>query len=315
MAQISEVNFPVLPEGLITRPTLFWKYASDFKGKTDCNISYQTSGMNWTAEYVGLISADDKELDISGWASINNQSGKTYTDATLKLIAGDINRATQEIRGGRTYKAMTASMDFKSKGFEEKSFFEYHMYTLPRKATLANKENKQISLFEPAQTKAEKIFLYKPDFNPKKVEVALKFKNSKEFGLGMPLPAGRFRLFKADDDGSKILLGEDKIDHTPKDEKVRIKVGYAFDLTPEYTIANMKRISSQVEEQDFEITLKNHKDENVTIEIEKKLYGFWEIIEADFEFDKKDANTIKFKANIAKNGSKTLKFKVRFDHR
>ncbi len=315
MNQITEVNFPVLPEGLITRPTLFWKYASDFKGKADCNISYQTSGMNWTAEYVGLLSADDSELDISGWASINNQSGKRYTDATLKLIAGEINRANANTRGRRAEKVMySTSMDV-SAGFEEKSFFEYRMYTLPRKATLADKENKQISLFEPAQTKAEKIFLYKPDINPKKVEVALKFTNSKEFGLGMPLPAGRFRLFKADDDGSKILLGEDRIDHTPKDEDVTIKVGYAFDLTAEQKMLNQKRISSNTNEQEFEILLKNHKDEDVTIVVEKKFYGYWEIVDADFAFKKKDANTIKFKQKIEKNGSKTLKFTVRFTNR
>lgn len=314
MNQITEVNFPVLPEGLITRPTLFWQYLSDFKGTADCNISYQTSGMNWTAEFVGLLSADDKELDISGWASIHNQSGKTYKDATLKLIAGDINRVQGAKYRSPSMKMMTTSMDAAA-GFEEKSFFEYHMYTLPRKATVADKENKQISLFEPAKTSAKKIFLYKPDVNPNKVEVALKFTNSKEFGLGMPLPAGRFRLFKADDDGSKILLGEDRIDHTPKDENVSIKVGYAFDLSAEQKVMGKKRISSNVEDQEFEIILKNHKDTDVTIEIEKKLHGYWEIIEADFEFDKKDASTIRFKQKIEKNGSKTIKFKVRFSYR
>ncbi len=315
MNQITEVNFPVLPEGLITRPTLFWKYSSDFKGKADCNISYQTGGMNWSAEYVGLISSDDKELDISGWASINNQSGKTYNDATLKLIAGDINRAQQSRRPNPPMKMMTTAMDMESSGFEEKSFFEYHMYTLPRKATLSNNENKQISLFKPASTKAKKIFLYKPEVDNKKVEVALKFRNSKEFGLGMPLPAGRFRLFKADDDGSKILLGEDRISHTPKDEDVTIKVGYAFDLKAEHKLVNQNRVSKQVDEQEFEITLKNHKDEDVTIEIEKKLYGYWEITSSDFKYVKKDASTIKFSLNVTKNGSKTAKFIVRYTRR
>ncbi len=314
MNQITEVNFPVLPEGLITRPTLFWKYQSDFNGKADCNISYQTSGMNWSAEYIGLLSGDDTKLDISGWASINNQSGKTYKDATLKLIAGDINRASANIISKRLEKVFSTSVDA-SAGFKEKSFFEYHMYTLPRKATLSDKENKQISLFEPAQTKAEKIFLYKPDINPKKVEVALKFKNSKEFGLGMPLPAGRFRLFKADDDGSKILLGEDRIEHTPKDEDVTIKIGYAFDLTAEQKLVNKKRLTSNAEEQEYEIVLKNHKDEDVTIVTEKKLRGYWEIVDANFEFEKKDASTIRFTQKIAKNGSKTLKFTVRFSYR
>ena len=314
MDQITAVNFPELPDGLITRPTLFWQYNSDFSGKIDCNISYQTSGIGWEAEYVGLLSSDEKTLDINGWASIHNQSGKTYSDATLKLIAGDINRINDNQIRYQAMKSMTASMD-ESAGFEEKSFFEYHMYTLPRKATIADKEDKQISLFEPAQTESKKVFIYKPDMNPTKVEVALTFKNSKEFGLGMPLPAGRFRLFKADDDGSKILLGEDKIEHTPKDEKVSIKVGYAFDLTPEQKVTNNKRLSPNTDEQEFEITLTNHKDETVTILTEKKLYGFWEIVSADFEYTKKDANTIQFEQNIEKNGSKTLKFTVRFNRR
>jgi len=315
MDHIAEVNFPVLPDGLITRPTLFWQYSSDFKGKADCNISYQTRGMNWSAEYVGLLSSDDKELDMSGWASINNNSGKTYKEATLKLIAGDINRADVNIRGGRVEKMSLSGIVSIPQGFEEKSFFEYHMYTLPRKATLADKENKQISLFEPAQSNVEKIFLYKPESNPKKVEVALKFKNSEESGLGMPLPAGRFRLFKEDDDGSKILLGEDRIDHTPKDEDVTVKVGFAFDITPEQILENNRRLSNNSHEQDFKIVLKNHKDEDVTIITEKKLYGYWEIVDADFEYEKKDASTIRFSEKIAKNGSKTFKFTVRYTNR
>lgn len=315
LGQIVEVNFPVLPEGLITRPTLFWKYNSDFSGKAEGNISYQTSGMNWNAEYVGLLTDDDKNLDLTGWASINNQSGKTYKDATLKLIAGDIHRATSESLQRRPMMKSMAMDAAVGESFEEKQFFEYHMYTLPRKATVADKENKQISLFEPASTSVDKIFLYRPDVNAKKVEVAIKFKNSKESGLGMPLPAGRVRLFKADTDGTKILLGEDRIDHTPKDEKVSIKVGYAFDITADYKMVSQKRISDKVEEQEYEITLNNRKDTDVEVEIEKKLYGFWEIITPGFEYEKKDASTITFKQKIEQNGSKTVNFKVRFSYR
>ena len=314
LGQVTEVAFPVLPEGLITRPTLFWKYLSDFSGETTGNFSYQTAGMNWNAEYVGLLSEDDKNLNLSGWASINNQSGKSYSDAKLKLIAGEINRADDVfIRGGRAKS--TAYLAEDASGFQEKAFFEYHMYTLPRKATLADKEQKQISLFEPASTTVEKVYLYKPDTNPKNVDVAIKFVNSEATGLGMPLPAGRVRLFKADTDGMKILLGEERIDHTPKDEKLSLKVGTAFDITAEYAVKDQLRVSSKIEDQTFEITLNNRKDTDITVEIEKKLYGFWEIIEADFEFEKKDATTILFKQKLTKNGSKTVNFKVRFSYR
>ena len=309
---ITDINFPRLPEGLITRPTLFWLYTSDFDGQLNCRVSYQTSGMTWTAEYVGVLSSDEKNLDLSGWSSINNTSGKTYIDATLKLVAGDIHRVRRE-KPSRFLKTFAAAeIDVSGKGFEEKAFFEYHLYTLPRKTTLANKEIKQISLFEPAEADVEKVFIYKPERNPKNVEVALKFLNSEKTGLGLPLPAGRVRLFKADDDGSLILLGEDWIEHTPKDEELNLKVGHAFDIAAEERLMDQTRISKQVEDRDYEIELRNRKTEAVTIKVEKKLYGFWEIVESNFEYTKKDAGTLLFEIPVGAGETVILKFKVRF---
>ena len=194
LEQVVNANFPELPEGLITRPTLFWLYNSDFSGTADCRVSYQTGGMSWTAEYVGILSEDEKALNLTGWSSINNQSGATYKDATLKLIAGDIHRAAQE-RPSRKSGAMgmEAALLAPSAGFEEKEFFEYHLYTLPRKATVANNEIKQIALFDPASTTVDKEYYYQPDQNNKKVKVTIEFKNARENGLGIPLPAGRTR--------------------------------------------------------------------------------------------------------------------------
>ncbi|GAI17427.1 unnamed protein product [marine sediment metagenome] len=140
-------------------------------------------------------------------------------------------------------------------GFEEKEFFEYHLYTLPRKVTVADKEIKQISLFEPASTPVEKVYLYQPDRNPRQVKVTVEFRNSRETGLGMPLPAGRIRLFKADDDGAMILLGEDRIRHTPKDEELKVTVGYAFDIAAEEKLIDQVRISSRVDEREWNTTL------------------------------------------------------------
>jgi len=311
LANVTEVNFPSLPEGLITRPTLFWLYTSDFDGQLDCRVSYQTTGMIWTAEYVGVLSSNEKMLDLSGWSSINNTSGKTYTDATLKLVAGDIHRAQAEPPRG-LMKTFAAAGEAMAKGFEEKAFFEYHLYTLPRKTTLADKEMKQISLFEPAETTVEKVFIYKPERNPKNVEVALKFQNSAQAGLGLPLPAGRVRLFKADDDGSLILLGEDWIEHTPKDEELSLKVGYAFDIAAEERLMDQTRISKQVEERDYEIELRNRKEQAITVAVEKKLYGFWEVIEANFAYTKKDANTLLFEIPVGAGEMVVLKYKVRF---
>ncbi len=313
LANITEVNFPTLPEGLITRPTLFWLYTSDFAGPVECRVSYQTSGMTWTAEYVGVLSSDEKKLHLSGWSSITNTSGKTYRDATLKLIAGEIHRARQE-QPSRLMKMAAAEMA-SGKGFEEKAFFEYHLYTLPRKVTLADKELKQISLFEPAKTDVEKVFVYRPDRNAKNVEVALKFKNSKASGLGLPLPAGRVRLFKADDDGSLILLGEDRIEHTPKDEELNLKVGYAFDIAAEERLMNQTRISKQVEEREYEVELRNHKTEAVTIRVEKKLYGYWTIVSSNYEYTKKDASTVYFDIPVNADETVTLKYTVRFEYK
>jgi hypothetical protein len=311
LSNIVEVNFPSLPEGLITRPTLFWLYSSDYEGELDCRVGYQTSGLNWSAEYVGVLSSDEKKLDLSGWASINNTSGKTYTDATLKLVAGDIHRARPK-KPPRFMKGLEVAGMASAEGFQEKAFFEYHLYTLPRSATLANNEIKQISLFEPATATVEKVFVYEPERNPTNVEVAIKFRNSTETGLGMPLPAGRVRLFKADDDGSLILLGEDMIEHTPKDEELNIKVGYAFDIAAEERLVDQTRISQQVEERTYEIELRNRKEQDVTIEVQKKLYGFWEVIDSSFPYARKDAYTLKFEIPVAAGETVVVKFKVRF---
>ena len=314
LSHVVEVNFPSLPDGLITRPTLFWKYDSDFSGEALCEVSYQTSGISWSAEYVGLLNSEETQLDLSGWAAINNSSGKTYKDAKLKLVAGDIHRAQQYERvvlDGYARKTLSAA----APGFQEKVFFEYHLYTLPRKATVADKEIKQISLFEPASAKVKKVFVYEPERNPKQVQVKLRFKNTPETGLGMPLPAGRIRIFKADDDGSRILLGEDRIKHTPINEELNITVGNAFDIAAEERIMNQNRISQKIEDRDMEIEIRNRKAEAVTIEVVKKLYGFWEILESDFEYEKKDANTIQFEIKAKANEKVLVKYKVRYNYR
>ena len=312
--KIIEVNFPALPEGLITRPTLFWLYRSDQSGALEARVGYQTSGLTWTAEYVGVLDEEETGLELTGWSSINNTSGKTYKDATLKLVAGDIHRADQRQKRGYGIE-LSMSREVATDGFAEKAFFEYHLYTLPRKATLANKEMKQISMFEPATTAVKKIYLYQPQRNPKQVKVAIEFKNSKETGLGMPLPAGRIRMFKADDDGSMILIGEDRIKHTPKDEDLKVTVGHAFDIVPEENLVDQLRVSSKVEERTWEIEIRNRKNEDIVVTVEKNLYGYWDIIETNHEFEKKDANTVTFELPVPANKIATLRLKVRFTNR
>jgi hypothetical protein len=313
LENITEVNFPELPEGLITKPTLFWRYNSDISGERDCTVSYQTGGMSWSAEYVGVLDKAEKNLDLSGWASITNNSGKTYDDATLRLVAGDIHRAQQPSMRGRGMEYDMMAKAAPAAGFEEKAFFEYHLYTLPRKATLANREEKQISLFEPAQTTVTKQYTYNPDRDSDRVSVKVVFTNSKATGLGLPLPAGRVRLFKADDDGTLILLGEDAVKHTPVDEEMKLTVGKAFDIVAEQRLMEQQRISPRVEEQAWEIELRNRKTEAVTVEVEKNLYGDWELLKSSMDGKKKDANTLIFDVTIGAGDTTVVSFRVRLN--
>lgn len=309
--QVTNADFPELPEGLITRPTLFWLYSSTFAGRADCEVSYQTGGLSWSAEYVGILSEDEKRLHLTGWSSIQNNSGATYKDASLKLVAGDIHRAAPPSGRGRFEMADLSMAKAPSAAFEEKEFFEYHLYTLPRKATLADNEIKQIALFDPATTEVTKEYYYEPDKNRQDVRVAIRFENADDKGLGLPLPKGRARVFKADTDGSMILLGEDRIDHTPRNEEIKMTVGYAFDLAAEYQVIDFTKISSRVEENTHEIKLRNHKEEDVIVIVEKIIGGDWEIIETTHEFEKKKANTIEFRLPVRADGETTLVFKVR----
>lgn len=314
LENITEVNFPELPEGLISRPTLFWRYNSGIDGERNCIVSYQTAGMGWSAEYVGLLDSQEKNLGLSGWASITNNSGKTYNDATLRLVAGDIHRAQQPSMRGRGVDYEMMAKAPMAAGFEEKAFFEYHLYTLPRKATLANREEKQISLFEPAETGVKKQYTYNPDRDNERVSVKIVFTNSKQAGLGQPLPAGRVRLFKADDDGTLILLGEDAVEHTPSDEEIKLTVGKAFDIVAEQRLMDQQRISQRVEEQSWEVELRNRKDEAIAVEVEKNLYGDWELLSSSIAGTKKDANTLIFDVPVSARDTTVLSFRVRVNH-
>jgi len=308
---VQDVTFPELPEGLITRPTLFWLYKSNFAGPADAVVSYQTGGISWNAEYVGVLNPDEKTLNLSGWVSLNNRSGKTYRDAKLKVVAGDINRISQprpKLRGGADVVTLSAA---ETAGFEEKPFFEYHLYTLPRPATIADNEIKQISMFDPAQTVVDKEFRYSAEPGQTKVNIQIKMNNSKEVGLGMPLPAGRVRIFKADTDGSLILLGEDKIDHTPRNEEIKLKIGDAFDIVGETTVISRRRISDRVEETDYRVELRNQKETPAMIIVSKQLNGFWEILNASIDYVKKSATEVQWTVTVLPGSKNVIDFTVR----
>ncbi len=308
---VRDVTFPDLPDGLITRPTLFWLYTSNFSGSADAIVGYQTSGISWHAEYVGVLSGDEKNLDLTGWVSIDNRSGKTYKDAKLKVIAGEIHRAQPETPIYRGGVVEQLSMAKGAPGFEEKPFFEYHLYTLPRKATIADNETKQISMFEPARATITKELRYQASPGNKDVNVYIKMKNSEAVGLGMPLPAGRVRIFKADTDGSLILLGEDRIDHTPRNEEVKLTVGQAFDVVGETTEVTRRRVTDKITETDYRIEVRNQKDEAATVVVSYRPYGYWEIVNPSLDYAKKSANEVEWTLTIPAQDKQTIDFTLR----
>jgi len=311
---VRNVAFPSLPDGLITRPTLFWLYNSNFAGQADALVSYQTSGIDWQAEYIGVLDNDDKTMELTGWVSIDNKSGKTYKDAKLKVIAGDISRVREQpIYRADMMEASVMAMP-KAAGFEEKPFFEYHMYTLPRPATIANNEIKQVSMFDPARASVQKEYQYQAEPGQTNVTVFIKTTNSKEVGLGMPLPAGRVRLFKADTDGSMILLGEDRINHTPRNEEVKLTVGNAFDVVGKTTTVAQRRITDRVNEIDFSIEVRNQKDKPATVKVVKNLGAYWEIIKTSLDFVKKSASEVEWTVDIPAEGKAIIDFTVRYTH-
>ncbi|MCB9258156.1 MAG: DUF4139 domain-containing protein [Ignavibacteriales bacterium] len=313
---VSKYRFSVgsLPDGLITKPTLVWQVISPKSGDQDVEISYQTQGMNWHAEYVAVLNKDDSKLDLNSWVSIDNNSGTTYKNAKLKLVAGDVNRVQDDRRlyKGRGFNDMVMS-EAVAPQFEEKEFFEYHIYNLQRPTTLAQNETKQISLFESHNVDANKKYFYRSNgYNTQgKVNVIVEFSNKEEQNLGVPMPKGKVRVYKSDGESIEFV-GEDLIDHTPKNETVKLKIGDAFDIVAEERQVEHKKITDRVYEQSFEVKLTNRKNEKINVEVERNLGVNWEILNSSLKYEKKNAQTISFTVPVEKDSEAILIYKVRY---
>jgi len=322
---IREISFPELPEGLITRPTLMWQIDNDKAGSHLTEVSYLTQGITWNADYVAVVNQDDSSIDLSGWVTIDNKSGTAYKDAGLKLIAGEVHRAEEE-RAGVVFDKMMRVEEAAAPQFEEKAFFEYHMYTLQRRTTVKDNQTKQIALLAAADIPVTKLFVYDPavDYGwryyreaqtakEQKVKVKVEIINSKKNNLGMPLPKGKIKVYKKDSDGSLQFIGEDRIDHTPKDEKIRLYLGDAFDVVGERKSTNY-RAGNDWAEESFEISLRNHKESDIEVNVLEHLwrYANWKIIEKSQEFTKKDAQTIEFRVSVPKNDETKITYTVRY---
>lgn len=275
-----------------------------------------TEGIGWHAEYVALVNHDETKLDLSAWVSVNNKSGTDYENARLKLIAGDVHRVTAPSPHYLALAERTAAKAATERQFEEKAFFEYHLYTLQRAATIKNNQIKQLSLFPTATTRVKKVYEYNGFENEKKINVKLEFENSEKNGLGLPVPAGKVRVYKPDEDQSQVFIGEDLVDHTPKDEKIRLYVGDAFDVVGERKQITRKQLGDRAVEETWEIKLRNHKEEDIGVFVMEHLWGDWEIRESSHVYNKKDANTVEFLIPVKKDTEATVKYTVlyRFSH-
>jgi len=327
-----QISLEKMPEGLHPKPTLNWLLECDRAGEQQAEISYMTDGIGWKADYVALVNADDSALDLSGWVTLTNNSGKTYKDASLKLMAGDVHRVELRARGGAGSRAMARLEDAGEPQFEEKAFAEYHLYTLGRRTTIKDRQIKQVELLNASNVPCEKKYLFDMmrGFTPwwsgpmtddysvaekGKVNVFILFKNDEKSHLGMPLPAGRVRLFKMDK-GDMEFVGEDSIDHTPKDEKLEILMGSAFDIAGERKRTNfVSGRGAKWMEESFEITLRNHKKEPVTVNAREHLFRWtnWKIVAESQDHNKLDAQTIEFPVTLQPDEEKTVTYTVRYE--
>jgi hypothetical protein len=323
MGHFGNVVLPALPENLVSKPTLAWLLRNTRPTPQRVEASYLTAGINWKSDYVMLINAADTRTDLTGWVTITNQSGATYRDAALKLVAGDINRAASRSDVGRALEmAAKAAPAAPDRDFRAEGFFEYHLYTLDGRTTIKDSQTKQLTLMSAADIPVTKRFIYYgaagyhraqygTPLSNQKVGVYLDVKNSKDNRLGVPLPKGKVRVYKADASGSQQLIGEDWIDHTPKDERVRIKMGEAFDVVGERVQKDWKRIASNLYEVEWEITLRNHKKEPITVEVIEPMPGDWEVLRASHAHEKIQAFTARFNVAVPREGATTLGYRTR----
>jgi len=313
-----------IPENLIAQPTLVWMLENKAPKPQKIEASYLTSGINWKADYVFVLNQLDTLADLSGWVTIDNKSGATYQNALLKLVAGDINRVQPEIIQVLASASKKAVRD-ENQPFKEESFFEYHLYTLDRNTTIKDNQTKQMALLNANQVPVKKLFVFpgssqyyyyqmKQSSNKQKIGVFLELQNARKNNLGMPLPKGTIRVYKEDKDGSLQFVGEDRIDHTPKDEKFKIKIGDAFDVVGERIQTDYKSFDRIFFEVAFEVSLRNHKKEDIKVLVEEPIPGDWEMLSNTHSYEKLSAHLIRFEVPVEKGTETKVKYRIRFKY-
>lgn len=314
-----QVVLPDLPEDLIAKPSLIWLLQNE---GTDhqVEVTYLTHGISWQADYVLTLDKTESKLALEGWVTLNNQCGTSFKDAQLKLVAGDVHVVQDEVRPLEAKAGMMVARA--PEPMKEEAFAEYHLYSLPRRTTIKQNQSKQVSLLSAENISVTKLYELRgaphfyfdrvPPLRDQKVSVFLKFRNSKENALGMPLPAGVMRVYQEDSDGMLQFVGEDRIQHTPKDEDVRIQLGTAFDVVAERVQTDFQRIADTVTETAFEIAIRNHKDKPIVVDIVEQLPAEdWTIVAKSHDFVKKDAQTAVFSVPVQENNEAKVSYRVR----
>jgi len=317
------VILPDLPDNLIPKPTLVWLLQNRTSRPQRVEASYLTGGLTWKADYVVVLNARDDGGDLSGWVTIDNKSGATYPDAALKLVAGDIHRAQtrREMRDALEYAAKAGAAE-PSRQFQQEAFFEYHLYSLDGRTTIKQNQTKQISLLNVAEIPIKKDLRYYgasqyyrsqwgTPISNQKVSVFLEIANKEQHRLGMPLPKGTIRVYKAAADQSLQFIGEDIIDHTPKDERVKIKMGEAFDVVGERTQRDWRKIAPGLYETEWDVQLRNHKQEDVQVTIIEPVPGDWQVVRSSHPYEKIEAHTLQYVIKVPKDGKTTVNYRVR----
>ncbi len=320
---VGSYRFPELPDNLYSRPTLVWTLDNRGADAQKVEASYLANNMNWSADYVLTVARDEKTADLDGWVTLVNNSGAAYRDAKLQLVAGDVHRTPDVMREERDVVAKGMAVNAPAMQFAQENFSEYHLYTLGRRTSIQNNESKQISLLTGTNIPVEKYlqvegqqYYYRNPQGignaiPQPVKVFYRFKNDQASGLGMPLPAGTVRVYQNDSQGGAQFAGEDNIGHTPKDETLRIYVGNAFDVVCERKQTDYKKISYDLYEMEYQITLRNHKNGPVTVEVREPIGGDWEVVNSNYKWTKLDVSTAGFQIPVAKDGTATLDYRVR----
>lgn len=319
------IRFPELPDNLFSRPTLLWILDNRGPARQRVEASYLATNLSWRADYVLTVARDDRLADLDGWVTLTNSSGTGFPDARLQLVAGDLHRVQPTARPA-SVELRAMKMAAEAADMQQESFAEYHLYTLGRRTSIANNETKQVAMLSGNDVPVVKRyvvngqqFYYRDRHRPgaplkDQVQVFYRFRNEERAGLGLPMPAGVVRIYQADAKGGVQFVGEDHIDHTPKDETIDLQMGNAFDVVCERKQTDFEKVSERVYEAEFEITLRNHKASAVSVEVHEPIGGTWRMLRSSHEWKKTAAWAAQFDVPVPADGTSVLSYRVRVEY-